>query len=271
MKLVWVIWIYFLMIMVHSTTGGIPGVKQLQSLFKSARRMLAPHGGGRQRQVPRAPITFTRRTLPTTIPPQTTPVIVALAGAESAFSKSDLGAATKGSKALPEAPGPASDLLGQLAITFGNADEDDGPATDTADRSASLSDSGDASGRLLNMLPVIFSVAKPVVQNFKGNENYGDLMVLLQDAKEIVSNREVIRRLNEFLDELIGGNDSQTPPTPSDSSLNSLAQIAQNMESIFNTPPQRQRQIPKRGSKEFSNDNYIPGINVNVNEYQKSL
>lgn len=53
------------------------------------------------------------------------------------------------------------------------------------------------------------------------------LQEMLQDAKEMFSNREVIRQINQFLDELLSDNDSQTPPTPSDSSLNSLAQIAQ--------------------------------------------
>lgn len=59
------------------------------------------------------------------------------------------------------------------------------------------------------------------------------LQTMLQDAKQLFSNREVIRQINQFLDELITGDDTQTPPTPSDSSLTSLAQLAQVGETIL--------------------------------------
>ncbi|GAU90166.1 hypothetical protein RvY_02623 [Ramazzottius varieornatus] len=160
---------------------------------------------------------------------------------------------TSGSQNFKTAAVPfnPADLLGQLSISFEKSQ------TKTGGQS-----SGDVTSQFLGMLPMLLSVAKPVMAGYKGTAQYGDFMTMLQDAKQLFSNREVIRQINQFLDELITGDDTQTPPTPSDSSLTSLAQLAQNMESLFNVPQAR----PKTSAASTSYSRKTAGLGKTVPE-----
>ncbi|OQV15338.1 hypothetical protein BV898_10563 [Hypsibius exemplaris] len=235
----------------ESVSGGlIP--RGLSGLIRQAQGVFRPAGGSRAKYYAAAAALAKLSTTTTSAVPSqqdsvnpVSPPPFNMAGMMQAMSQFSGTAAVKGGSNGGRSGGKSStfnpaDLLGQLAISFDKQGANAQPGSD------------DIIAQFSGMLPMILSVAKPVMTSYKGTDGYGGFMTLLQDAKQLLSNREVVRQLNQFLDDLIIGDatssgSSQTPPTPSDSSLNSLAQIAQNMESMFNVPQTRPNHSRGRG------------------------
>lgn len=161
----------------HMASGGfLP--RSLTSLVRAAQGIFHPAGGSGRARAAVLPLVKSTTTTTASTPavvqqaPQDANVPAAAPSIDMAALMAQMSSQfepRKASSPSQQSFNPA-DLLGQLAISF---DQKGKKSLQTQAGSSS----GDIVAQISGMLPMILSVARPVMGNYKGTDGYDDFMV----------------------------------------------------------------------------------------------